>query len=637
MGQVLIVLFAFIWVVIASNQVAKFFQKIKLPLITGFLLSGLLIGPFGLDLIQIKSIENLHFVNNTSLAFIALAAGSELYLKEIRNSIRSILWNTIGHLTITFIIVSVSVFFLEDFIPFMASMNVHSRIAIAILSGTIFIAKSPSSVIAVLNELRAKGPFTKMVISVTVILDVLVIFLFTICLTVANNLIHGTNFDVSFGISLIVELVIIFIIGFLFAKILTAFLALHLYNYIKAIIILILGFGIYEFSNFIEILFLKYFELEVIIEPLLICIISSFFITNYSKYRKDLDLIIKEISPIVYAAFFTLAGATLSIDILAKTWSIALLIFSVYMIALIISSFASNTIAKNPKLYGEVGWMPFITQAGVGFALVYEVALGFPEWGNQFATIIIAVIVLNQLIGPPLFKWAIKLVRESNLPIRTSDGSDKNALIFGLEHQSLGLARDLQNENYTVEIASVERRKNIPHIKDLKIHFLEGLSIKCLNAIQVTKFHTVILMLSDGENYKVCRLLYNNFGTKIIIVRLFDSIYAHKFSELGALVVDPSTAISKLIEQFVRSPISASFIFGEDHKKVLVDIKVRDKNLHRIALRDLRLPPDVLILSVKRKGQMLISHGYTRLRKGDIVTIVGSRESLENLTLQFEE
>jgi Trk K+ transport system NAD-binding subunit len=144
-------------------------------------------------------------------------------------------------------------------------------------------------------------------------------------------------------------------------------------------------------------------------------------------------------------------------------------------------------------------------------------------------------------------------------------------------------------------------------------------------------------MLSDDENYKVCELIYEKIGTKIVIVRLFDSIYADKFHELGALVVDPSTAISKLIEQFVRSPIAASMILGEEDTKTMVDIKVSDKNLHGVALRDLRLPPDVLILSVKRKGQMLISHGYTRLRRGDIVTVVGSLESLDDISLQFNE
>ena len=171
----------------------------------------------------------------------------------------------------------------------------------------------------------------------------------------------------------------------------------------------------------------------------------------------------------------------------------------------------------------------------------------------------------------------------------------------------------------------------------MKIHFLEDLNVKCLHSINIKKFHTIILMLSDGENYKACKLLFNNFETKVVVVRLFDSIYSEKFLELGALVVDPATAITKLIEQFVRSPIAGSLILGDTEQNAIVDIKIRDKNLHGIALRDLRLPPDTLILAVKRKGQMLISHGYTRLRKGDIVTMVGSMESLEDISLQFEE
>ena len=637
MVKLIIVLFSFIWVVIASNQVAKFFQKIKLPLITGFLLSGILIGPFGLKLIEINSLEKLHFVNNTSLAFIAFVAGSELYLKEIRNSLKSIISNTFSQLIITFFFISSSVLFLENLIPFMSDMPFASKIAIAILTGTIFIAKSPSSVVAVINELKAKGRFTQMVISVTVILDVLVIVLFTICLTIANNLIHDTNFNFGFLISIILELIVTFILGYVLAKILEVLLSVPISNYLKSIFVLILGFGVYELSELIEILSKDYLNLEFVIEPLLVCIISSFIITNYSVYRDDLSIIVKQVGPSVYAAFFTLAGARLSINILIESWAIAIIIFFLYIINLIITSVVGNRFALNPKLYGKVGWMPFITQAGVGFALVYEVIHVFPDWGNQLGTIIIAVIVLNQLIGPPLFKWSIKLVGESHLPLKGDDSVKKSALIFGLEHHSLNLARDLQKEHYEVEIASIQRRKNIAHIQDVKIHFLEDLNLKFLNSINIKRFHTIILMLSDGENYKVCRLLFNNFEAKVVVVRLFDSVYAEKFQELGALVVDPSTAITKLIEQFVRSPIAGALIMGEEDKNAIVDIRISDRNLHGIALRDLRLPPDTLILAVKRKGQMLISHGYTRLRRGDIVTVVGSMESLEDLSLQFEE
>ena len=636
-GQILIILFAFIWVVIASNQVAKFFQRIKLPLITGFLLSGILIGPYGLDLIRSESLAKLDYVNYTSLAFIAFAAGAELYLKEIRNSIKSIVWNTFGQLVVTFILGSVAMFLIADMVPFMRGMTVETKIAVAILTGTIFVARSPSSAIAIINEMRAKGHFTKTAISVTVIKDVLVIFLFTICLAFASNLIHGTSLDFYFILILLISLGITFLIGFILAKIIKLLLLVPISNYIKSFVILLLGYGVYELSVFIKEYSFSALSVELLIEPLLVCIIASFWITNYTKSRDDFRKIIDDVGPIVYAAFFTLTGAVMSIDILMKTWTIALLIFFVRLIAMIIGSLLGSTLAKDPKIYRRIGWMPYVTQAGVGLALAFEVANDFPDWGLQFATIIIAVIVLNQIVGPPLFKWAIKIVGESHLPHGADDGSNRSALIFGLEHQSLKLARDLQKEHYSVEIASVERRKNIPHIKDIKIHFLEYLDVKSLNSINIMKFHTVILMLSDGENYKVCRLLSNHFNIDAVIVRLFDSIYADKFHELGALVVDPSTAISKLIEQFVRSPISASLILGEESKNAILDIKIRDKSLHGIALRDLRLPPETLILSVKRKGQMLISHGYTRLRKGDIVTVVGSMESLEDLCFQFED
>jgi Trk K+ transport system NAD-binding subunit len=76
-------------------------------------------------------------------------------------------------------------------------------------------------------------------------------------------------------------------------------------------------------------------------------------------------------------------------------------------------------------------------------------------------------------------------------------------------------------------------------------------------------------------------------------------------------------------------------LLGTEEGQSTIDLEVRDKSLHGVALRNLRLPSDVIILSVKRKGQSIISHGYTRLRKKDIVTVVGSEESLTKLQWMF--
>lgn len=635
--ELIFIIIAFIWVAIGSNYVAKLFQRIKLPLITGFLLSGILIGPFGINLIKYEFIERLSFINYTSLAFIAFAAGSELYFKEIRNSLKSIVWNTFGQLFIIFILVSLSVYYLEGFIPFMKNMPTVTRLSVAILSGTIFIARSPSSTIAVINEMRAKGRFTRMVISVTVLLDVLVIVLFTICLSFVQNLIAGINFNGLFFLLILIELVLTLVLGLVIAKLTEFFLFLSLSNYVKLIFILILGFFIYQFTNLIAQFSLDYFTKAIHIEPLLVCIISSFWITNYSPTGSYFQKLIKDLSPIVYVAFFTLVGASLSLDILIDMWEVALVIFLIYIGALIIGSFTGNLIAQNPKIYRRAGWMPFVTQAGVGFALVYEVSEHFPEWGIQLATIIIAVIILNQIIGPPLFKWSLKLVGESRHQAKSDIELNRNAIVFGLERQSVDLVRNLRKDHYEVEIACIDKRKEMKRMKDVCVNFLDYLNMKCLNDINISKFDVVVLMLSDEENLKICELIYENIGTQIIIVRLLDSMYADKFRDLGALVVDPSTAIIRLLEQFVRSPITASMILGEEDHKAMIDFKVMDLELHGMALRDLRLPDDVIIISVKRRGQILISHGYTRLRIGDIVTMVGSLESLEHLSLQFQE
>ena len=79
--EILIYLAGFIVIAIASNQIAKLFQKVRLPLITGLLIVAIIAGPFMLNLVSLEAIENLGFVNDFSLAFIAFAAAAQLYLR----------------------------------------------------------------------------------------------------------------------------------------------------------------------------------------------------------------------------------------------------------------------------------------------------------------------------------------------------------------------------------------------------------------------------------------------------------------------------------------------------------------------------------------------------------------------------
>ena len=200
--QTILLTGGFIVVVVAARHLSTYFAKYNLPLITGLLFIGIFSGPFVFDLVSTDDWGRLNFINEISLAFIAFAAAAELYLKELRNRFKSIQWVTIGQLVVTFILSSLGVYILVDFIPFARDFSIESRIAISILMGSIFVARSPASAMALIKEMRAKGPFTQTVIGVTVLIDFLVIILFTISLAFSAALINGSSFYFTFfGIS----------------------------------------------------------------------------------------------------------------------------------------------------------------------------------------------------------------------------------------------------------------------------------------------------------------------------------------------------------------------------------------------------------------------------------------------------
>jgi len=427
-----------------------------------------------------------------------------------------------------------------------------------------------------------------------------------------------------------------FLFGYLLGKMLEAFLALEIHQGVKSALVLLTGYAAYLFSHFLKEFSLE-LGVELFTEPLLICIVASFYVTNYTRFRPEFLKILYDLGPMVYIVFFTLVGASLELDIIGQVWWIALLLFSLRLLFMVLSSYAGGILAGDPlKLY-RIAWMPYITQAGVSIGLATEVANGF-VWGQGFATIIISVIIINQLIGPPLFKWAIGLAGESHRRAPFSAFEEgRTAVIFGLEGQTIALARQLQKNGWVVKIASRSASPEMVEASDLDIQIIPGLTQEAFETLEADKAQTIVTMLTDDENYRICELAYEKLGTKELVVRINERVNLEKFHKLGALVVDPSTAIVSLLDHFVRSPQATSLLLGLEGDQDTVDLEVQSSNLHGLALRDLRLPLDVIILSVKRRGQMIISHGYTRLRMGDIVTLVGSVESLNNVALRFSE
>ncbi|MEN8228571.1 MAG: cation:proton antiporter [Bacteroidota bacterium] len=634
--QLLVYLGAFGIVAVASGQIAGVFKQLKLPLITGFLVIGLVSGPELLGLIDSEALFRLNFLNDIALAFIAFAVGSELYLKELRSRMKSIISMTITQMTVTFILVSLAMYMLAVVIPFFEGMKLAAKISISLLAGTISIARSPASAIAIINELRARGPFTQTSIGVTVVKDFAVIIVFAVIFTLSKSLIQEENFKLIYIGQVVAELVVSFGMGFLVWILLKLFLSIKGAIVLKKLLLLATGFLIYLLTHFVEDYSTIYLGLKLHIEPLLICIIGSFLVTNYSVYRNDLVKIVKETGPYVYIIFFTLTGAMISLDVVASLWFVTLSIFVARIISLFLAGYLGSSIAGDSPLFRRISWMPYVTQAGVGVGLATIIATEYAGWGGQFATIMISVIVLNQIVGPPLFKWALHLVGEVHV---RSDGTfevERKVLIFGWENQSIALANQLKKQNWKVEFIVINPSVEILGNEEFVVHEFQGTDHLSLRKFSAETADTIVCLLSDEENYAICETAYEHFGTKNLIVRLHDRELYRRFHKIDVMVMHPTTAMVSLLEHFVRAPIATSLLLGMDETQDSIDIELRNSDFHGLTLRDLRLPSDVIILSVTRGDHPIISHGYTRLRLGDVVTMVGSNESLDKVRLNLQ-
>ncbi|MEP2609610.1 MAG: TrkA C-terminal domain-containing protein, partial [Cyclobacteriaceae bacterium] len=218
------------------------------------------------------------------------------------------------------------------------------------------------------------------------------------------------------------------------------------------------------------------------------------------------------------------------------------------------------------------------------------------------------------------------------------DDGIKDAIIFGFESQSVALANQLRDNGWEVQIATRLQEGSIDEPEGVKIFYgLKEFDKAEFDAMDAHKTEAIVTMLSDEENLKICETAYHHFGTRDLIVRLNHRYNYDKFLSLEAKIVDPSTAIVSLLDHFVRSPQATSLLLGMEKGQDSRDIEINNPDIHGLPLRDLRLPGDVIILSIIRGGQTIITHGYTRLRIKDIVTVVGSIKSLDQVQLKFEK
>jgi len=382
------------FLLITAFLFGKIVKKWKLPMITGFMLMGIICGPYLLKLINFQEVKNLRLLDGLALSLIALTAGGELKLEILKQRKKAIILIIFFQALFLFFGFLIFCFLCKDFSSFFPTENLNHIFAFGLLFGVLSIATSPSTTIAIITETRAKGSLTDLVLSVTVFKDVIVIILFAISFSFSRFLISGkADFSFSYFLNLFMEIAGSLILGIIVGLIIIFYL-----KFVKSeitIFILSIAFFTYELSY--------YFELH----PLLICMIAGFLTENFSSEGEKLIHTIEKSSLPIYVIFFAISGASLNLEVLKTTWIIALSMVFLRAVFKFIGTYLGAKLSGEESNIQKLSWMGFISQAGVALGLAIIIERSFPQWGAQFKTLAIAVITINQIIGPIMFQKII--------------------------------------------------------------------------------------------------------------------------------------------------------------------------------------------------------------------------------------
>lgn len=630
---------SFLFIALAALQFGRLATEIQLPLITGYLVAGILAGPYIFQLVTTVDVEALRFLDETALAFIAFVAGSEMALDELRGRFRSIAWNTLLQIVAVYCICGASLLLLADYIPFMRDLSPAGRIAVALLSGPILSARSPSSAIAIINEMRARGPFTKTVLGVTVVKDVLIVALFALSTSISASLLTSRSFDLAFIVLVLFELLASIGLGLLVGRLLGLILGTHWEDRLKIPMLLLVGYAVFALSHAVQYWSKINLPAELHFEPLLICLVASFWLTNRSPYRSEFRHILHHVRVPIFVVFFTLVGASLDIGIVLLLLPITLAIYIARILALFIGAYLGGTAAGDPARFKRIAWMGYITQAGVAIGLSKEVAIAFPEFGVEFTTLMVGVIVVSELTGPIFFKSAIRLVGESHLPKDIEDDEVLDVVIVGIEYQSRLLAERLLAHGWRVKLLDIDQS----HVSALTAsdglrheHLLPNISVEDLRKLIEPKTEVAVTLLpNDADSLKLCQIFYEEFGITRQIARLNEFNLVEQFRELGVHVLDPANAMVHLLDNFVRAPQLATMVFEDDPEHDVIQVTISDPAVDGLHLRDLILPEDVLVMAIARRGHAIVPHGYTNLHVGDELTLIGPTDSLDEVAMKL--
>lgn len=376
-------------------------KKLKLPNVTAYILAGVLIGPYVLNLVPKDTVlSNMSFITDVGLGFIAFASGRYFNLKMLKRNG----WKPAVIAIIQAVLTSAVVFL--AMLPF--NLPIPIVLVIASIGGT----TSSASTLMTIREYRCEGEFVDYAIEVEAIDNVWGLFSFSVCTGIALGIMTGQQGGVNLSqweviwLPLLVNAGIVvlgFLVGLFMAKVAivpTRTKDNRLILMVAAILFLV---GVCGLAKAI-----KY----TMASPLLCVMVMAATYINFTNDDEMFSQVADFSAPIILL-FFVLSGMNFQISYMSTVGIIGIVYFAARLIMKYLGNFLGGLITKAPKTVTRYMGLIVEPQAGISIGLAALALTMFSgisgDYGAQINAIIIFSGILYEIVGPAMARWSLKL------------------------------------------------------------------------------------------------------------------------------------------------------------------------------------------------------------------------------------
>jgi len=370
-------------------------RRVHLPRLTGYLLFGLVTGPYLGNVITQTMAAQLQVISGIATAFIALIAGLTLNLERLGRRLSDIATLTGIILAVAMTGAAAAVWLAWPWLPIDPAAAGAGKIAMVLLVTIIVISFSPTMTAAVMTETGARGRFSELVLAVIVLADIAALILFSLTMQVARAALGvGTagNVDVLARFAWEIGGAIAF------GVLVGACVALYLRYIGREMTLVVLA----------ACALLSQVGTTQQFEPLLAAVAAGLTIENLSIAQGDaLKSAVQRAAPPVLVVFFVAVGASLRIDTLG---AIGLAAFGVSALRLVLIRAGVAAGARRVALDDDSRkymWTGLVSQAGITLGFAAVVAREFGGWGMNLQALVVALIAIHEVLGPLVFRRAL--------------------------------------------------------------------------------------------------------------------------------------------------------------------------------------------------------------------------------------